>query len=102
MLGVIVTDVDGWLKGKRNQWFRKAQKMTTQDFGKVPYGRDRCEVVMSGGGVVCQSRWWRRIESSYQEGGQWMSRVGARESRGDGQAAMRVGVMSPGRSSCSG
>ena len=70
--------------------------MTTQHFGKVPYGRDRCEVVMSGGGVVCQSRWWRRIESSYQEGGERMSRVGAGRSRGEGQAAMSVGVMSLG------
>ena len=69
--------------------------MTTQHFGKVPYGRDRCEVVMSGGGVVCQSRWWRWIESSYQEGGDRMSRVEARQSRGDGQAQMRVGVMRP-------
>jgi hypothetical protein len=70
--------------------------VSTQDFGKVPYWRDRCEAVMSGGGVVCQSRWWRRIESSYQEGGDRMSRVEARQSRGDGQAQIRVGVMSPG------
>ena len=70
--------------------------MSTQDFGKVPYWRDRCEAVMSEGSVVCQSRWWRWVESSYQEGGERMSRVEAKESRGEGQAAMRVGVMSPG------
>ena len=69
--------------------------MSTQDFGKVPYWRDRCEAVMSEGSVVCQSRWWRWVESSYQEGGERMSRVGARESRGDSQAEMRVGVMRP-------
>ena len=70
--------------------------MTTQHFGKVPYWRDRCEAVMSGSGVVCQSRWWRRVEPSYQVAGERMSRVGAGRSRGECQAAMRIGVMSPG------
>ena len=37
MLDVIVTYCGWWVQGKQKQWRRQGQKVSTQDFGKVPY-----------------------------------------------------------------